>query len=251
MPDNFASTRKVINFASNDNVIQQFRDLNSYYDVTSKSINPDIRANINFSRRFFFGRKELTNISYVNYSNTNTNQFVKQYRYFFNGEVQNDFNDQSYANNVRLGAMSNWALILNPKNKIEFRNLFNQLASKETVTRNGNLYENNLETFNQSMRYEQKSIFSSQLNGTHELTSSSKLRWIAGLGYTIRKEPDYRRFTSSREIGTTGDYKMDLQQFESPTLTQAARFFSSMDEFVLTGSLNYDKIIGTKMTMKH
>jgi TonB-dependent receptor len=246
LPDNFASSRKVINFASNENVIQQFKELNSYYDITSKSINPDIRANVNFSRRFFFGNKELTNISYVNYSNTNTNQFVKQYRYFYNGEVQNDFNDQSYANNVRLGAMSNWALILNPKNKIEFRNLFNQLATKESVTRNGNLYENNLETFNQSMRYEQKSIFSSQLNGTHELSATSKLKWIGGFGYTMRKEPDYRRFTSSREIGTNGDYKMDLQQFEAPTLTQAARFFSSMDEFVLTGSLNYDKIIGTK-----
>lgn len=33
------------------------------------------------------------------------------------------------------------------------------MASKETVTRTGNLLENNLEIFNQSFRYEQKKYF--------------------------------------------------------------------------------------------
>jgi hypothetical protein len=164
----------------------------------------------------------------------------------FDGSKATEFFDQAYANNVRLGAMTNWALILNPKNKIELRNLFNQMASKETVTRNGNLLENNLEIFNQSFRYEQKSIFSSQLNGTHELSEKAKLRWIGALGYTIRKEPDFRRFTSSRDIGSSNPFKMDLQQFESPTLQQAARFYSNMDEYVITGSVNYDVILGRK-----
>ena len=242
----FPSTKNVINFASNEAMIQNFRDLNPYYAASNKTISPDLRANINFSRRFFFGNKELTNISYLNYSNTNNSQNVAQNRFLFDGSKSVEFFDQSYANNVRLGAMSNWALILNPKNKIEFRNLFNQMASKETVTRTGNLLENNLEIFNQSFRYEQKSIFSSQLNGTHEISEKAKLKWIGALGYTIRKEPDFRRFTSSREIGSSKAYKMDLQQFESPTLQQAARFYSNMDEYVITGSINYDLILGAK-----
>jgi hypothetical protein len=65
--------------------------------------------------------------------------------------------------------MSNWALIINPANKIEFRNLFNQLGSKETVLRNG-YNNNNIELKNYSMTYEQKSIYSGQLSGTHELS---------------------------------------------------------------------------------
>lgn len=246
LPSGFPSTKNVINFASNEAMIQNFRDLNPYYAAINKTISPDFRANINFSRRFFFGSKELTNISYLNYSNTNNSQNVAQNRFLFDGSKSVEFFDQSYANNVRLGAMSNWALILNPKNKIEFRNLFNQMASKETVTRTGNLLENNLEIFNQSFRYEQKSIFSSQLNGTHEISEKAKLKWIGALGYTIRKEPDFRRFTSSREIGSSKAYKMDLQQFESPTLQQAARFYSNMDEYVITGSINYDLILGAK-----
>jgi hypothetical protein len=62
----------------------------------------------------------------------------------------------------------------------------------------------------------------------------------------MRSEPDFRRFTSSRELGSDQAYKFDLQQFESPTLQQAARFWSNMDEFVITATANYDKIIGEK-----
>ena len=227
-------------------MIENFRNLNPYYSVQNKTILPDLRANVNFSKRFFVGNKELTTISYINYSNTNTYQKMLQNRFLYDESVQSTFKDDNYSNNIRFGVMSNWALILNPKNKIEFRNIFNQLATKETVIRSGELYENRLEVANQSFRYEQKSILSSQLNGTHELSDKTRLKWIGGFGYTRRSEPDFRRFTSSRELGSDGAFKIDLQQFESPTLQQAARFWSNMDEFVLTAHANMDKVIGTK-----
>lgn len=246
LPANFPSTKSVINYASTEAMIENFRNLNPYYSVQNKTILPDLRANVNFSKRFFVGNKELTTISYINYSNTNTYQKMLQNRFLYDESVQSTFKDDNYSNNIRLGVMSNWALILNPKNKIEFRNIFNQLATKETVIRSGELYENRLEVANQSFRYEQKSILSSQLNGTHELSDKTRLKWIGGFGYTRRSEPDFRRFTSSRELGSDGAFKIDLQQFESPTLQQAARFWSNMDEFVLTAHANLDKVIGTK-----
>ncbi len=246
LPANFPSTKSVINYASTEAMIENFRNLNPYYSVQSKTVLPDLRANLNWSKRFFIGNKELTTISYINYSNTNTYQRMLQNRFLYDESIQSTFKDDNYSNNIRLGIMSNWALILNPKNKIEFRNIYNQLASKETVVRSGELYENRLEVANQSFRYEQKSILSSQLNGTHELSEKMRLKWIGGFGYTRRSEPDFRRFTSSRELGSDGAFKIDLQQFESPTLQQAARFWSNMDEFVLTAHANLDKVIGTK-----
>ncbi|MBC7884176.1 MAG: carboxypeptidase-like regulatory domain-containing protein [Saprospiraceae bacterium] len=245
LPSGFPSTKSVIVNAGTEAMIENFKNLNPYYDVQSKTIMPDVRANINYTKRFFIGDKELTNISYVNYSNTNSFQQMVQNRFLYDESVQSTFNDDNYTNNVRLGAMSNWALILNPKNKIEFRNIFNQLATKETVLRTGQLFENGLEISNQSFRYEQKSILSSQINGTHELNDHTRLKWIGGFGYTKRSEPDFRRFTSSRELGSDHAYRIDLQQFESPTLQQAARFWSNMDEFVITGTATFDKIIGT------
>jgi hypothetical protein len=65
-----------------------------------------------------------------------------------------------------------------------------------------------------------KVYLSSQLNGTHELSDKTRFKWIGGFGYTRRSEPDFRRFTSSRELGSEGAYKIDLQQFESPTCSK-------------------------------
>lgn len=246
LPSDFPTTKKVINTAGTEETIEHFRKLNPYYSVKIKTVNPDLRGNINWSKRFFIGGKELSTISYINYSNTNTYQHVIQNRFLYDQSVSNTFHDDNYTNNVRLGAMSNWALILSPKHKIEFRNIFNQLATKETVIRTGQLFENNLEISNQSFRYEQKSILSSQLSGTHDLSEKTKVKWIGGFGYTQRAEPDFRRFTSSKELGAEGGFKMDLQQFESPTLQQAARFWSNMDEFVITGNAAIEQVIGTK-----
>ena len=246
LPSGFPSTKSVINNAATEAMIENFRKLNPYYTAKNTTISPDFRGNINLNKRFFIGKKELTTISYINYSNTHSYQQMVQNRFLYDQSIQSTFKDDNYTNNVRLGAMSNWALILNPRNKIEFRNIFNQLATKETVIRKGELFENELEVSNQSFRYEQKSIFSSQLNGTHELSEKTRFKWIGGFGYTRRSEPDFRRFTSSRELGSEGAYKIDLQQFESPTLQQAARFWSNMDEFVLTATASLDKVIGTK-----
>ena len=246
LPSSFPSTKSVIVNAGTEAMIDNFRNLDPYYSAQSRTVSPDYRGNINLSKRFFIGDKELTTISYINYSNTHTYQQVLQNRFLYDESVANTFHDDNYTNNVRLGAMSNWSLILNPRNKIEFRNIFNQLATKETVIRSGELFENNLEVSNQSFRYEQKSILSSQLSGTHELSEKTRFKWIGGFGYTRRSEPDFRRFSSSRELGSDGAYKIDLQQFESPTLQQAARFWSNMDEFVITGTASLDKVLGEK-----
>ncbi len=245
LPSDFPSTKQVINTAGTEETIDHFRKLNPYYSVKTKTISPDFRGNINWSKRFFIGNKELSTISYINYSNTNTYQQVSQNRFLYDQSLSSTFHDDNYTNNVRLGAMSNWALILSPKHKIEFRNIFNQLATKETVIRSGQLLENNLEVSNQSFRYEQKSILSSQLSGTHEMSEKTKIKWIGGFGYTQRAEPDYRRFTSSRALGSEGGFKIDLQQFESPTLQQAARFWSNMDEYVITTNASIEQVIGT------
>ncbi|MBK8828534.1 MAG: TonB-dependent receptor plug domain-containing protein [Saprospiraceae bacterium] len=52
LPANFPSTKSVINYASTEAMIENFRNLNPYYSVQNKTILPDLRANVNFSKRF-------------------------------------------------------------------------------------------------------------------------------------------------------------------------------------------------------
>jgi TonB dependent receptor/CarboxypepD_reg-like domain/TonB-dependent Receptor Plug Domain len=246
LPAQFPNRSSVINYAASSDVIQRFKNLPSYYNTQITSVMPDFRGNINYQNRWFVKDIEITNISYLSYSFANLSLPTEQSRYDFNARKIDTFVDQQFQQNTRLGAMSNWSVILNPRNKIEFRNLFNQLSNKETVLRNGANFENNLDIQNAAFRFEQRSIYSGQLSGTHELSAKSKLKWIGGLGYTFRQEPDFRRFTSTRQTGSNQTFQVNLQQFESPTLQQAARFYSKMDEVAGTGSVTLEQILGKK-----
>jgi hypothetical protein len=100
----FPSTKSVINYAGTEAMIENFRNLNPYYSAQNKTILPDFRGNINFSKRFFIGKKELTTISYINYSNTNTYQQMVQNRFLMINLYRVHFKDDNYTNNIRLGA---------------------------------------------------------------------------------------------------------------------------------------------------
>ncbi len=241
LPSGFPSRNSIATAGNTEAVISHFRNLPAFYHVEDKNVLPDFRGNLNFAHRWFMGDKELTNFSYVNYSNTNQAFQMQQRRFTFLGDTEKYYQDQSLSQNVRIGMMSNWALILNPNNKLEFRNLFNQIGIKETVFRNG--YNENVDLNNASFRYEQRSIYSGQFSGTHELSAVSKLKWVTGLGYTFRTEPDYRRYTRSRERNSTGVFTFDLQQSDSPTLQQSARSFSHVEEFIYTTRADFDHIL--------
>ncbi|WP_345239617.1 TonB-dependent receptor [Nibrella saemangeumensis] len=246
LPNDFPNRRAVINSARYETIINRFRELPDYYAVKPMTVTPDWRGGINFSRRFFLNSTEITNTSYINYSLSRLNNAIVQNRYNFNAGKTETFNDQLLQENARLGVMSNWAFIFNPRTKVEFRNLFNQLGNKETITRGGANLENNLDYNNAAFRFEARSIYAGQLSGTHELNEKTRLRVIGGLGYTYRNEPDFRRYTSTRESGTNQPFVINLQQFESPTLQQAARFYSRLGEIVGTGAASFERILGEK-----
>lgn len=246
LPSNFPSQRRINAFgASSEPVINKFKALSPYFTLQNKMMSPDLRAQLGFSKRFYIGSKELTNFTNINYTNTHTYSNVEQYRYFAadpttgKSDIQYAYNDQFLAENTRLGVLTNWAFILNPRTKFEFRNLFNQLGTKETTVRGG-YNDNNLELNNYAFRYEQKSIYTGQLSGTHELSGQSRLRWTGGYGFTNRQEPDYRRFTSSRPLGSNEPFRIDVPQQPSPTFQNAARFYSNLTEYVTTGRVDYE-----------
>jgi TonB-dependent receptor len=257
LPTGFPSTSRIQNEGRpSEATMAKFKAMSPYFDLQKVNVKPDLRANLGYSHRFFLGNKELTTFNNINYSLSHQNTTTNQSRFGFYDTATNfdlkeltdeQYKDQSYTENVRLGVLSNWALILNPNNKIEFRNLFNQLSSKETVFRDGiNFEESGRQQNNYAFRYESRSIYSGQLNGTHELSETSKLTWLASMGYTFRNEPDFRRFRSSR-ANANEPFQIDIAPTSTgATLQQAARFYSRLNEVVYGGGLNWEKKVGTK-----
>ncbi|WP_250630300.1 TonB-dependent receptor [Rhodoflexus caldus] len=212
------------------------------------NVSPDLRMNFNTTRAFDTKKGwKIGNLTGISYSNTHQYALVQQDRFIFNGATQtNDlpeatYKDDLYSNNVRLGIIHNWTLRLNDRNKIEFRNLFNQMGTSETTIRDGRDFGIGLDFRNYAYRYEQRSIYSGQFSGKHTLNENSSLNWTAGFNYTNRREPDLRRFRTRRADGTE-----NFEVIEAPTggaLFENARFYSNLNEIGATGAVNYERKI--------
>jgi hypothetical protein len=249
LPATFAS-RGVLNNSNRDIANSQFKSLSPFFSPKNQTILPDFRANLGLSRLFSIGEKKLSNITNINYGISNTspqNALQERYEGIKNDELAYNWRDLAYAQNVRLGAMSNFNMVLNDKSRLEFSNLFNQTAINETLVRDGSNDNEKIDFRNYAFRYESRTIYSGQLHGTHELSDKSKLTWNAGYGFTNRYEPDYRRITTSRAKGAIDQpFKVDVPPVSNPSLTQAARFWSALNEHAVSGAANWEQKISTK-----
>jgi hypothetical protein len=231
-----------------------FKKLPAFYNVNTVTVAPDVRFNLGINRVLNIGKQKLSTVSAFAYSNTNViPQNAQQSRYegVNNETIGAEWSDVGVINNTRLSLMSNWTLQMNPNNKIVFSNIFNQLATNETLFRTGSNFADDIAYKNGAFRYEQKSIYSTQLNGSHDLNAKHKMTWTAGVNTTNRTEPDYRRFTSSAVNAGKDNtyYQMDVPT-ATPSLTSGARFSAAMKEISITAAAN-DEVKISKITAEN
>ncbi|MBC5992805.1 TonB-dependent receptor [Pontibacter cellulosilyticus] len=201
----------------------------------STTATPDLRLSLGLNRRFDLGNIRVSTVSAASYSNTQsiTEGTRDTYGAFDEAEGKSlklqSYNDNIYTNNARIGVISNWMARLNNNNKIEFRNLFNQLGSNEVLEREGIDFANDDQRQrNYSLRYESRTIYSGQLQGTHDFNDNkSTITWTGGYNYTNRNEPDYRRVRTADD-DNDGTYRLLFQPI--PTLRDAGRFYSDLNE---------------------
>ncbi len=250
LPNNFPKTSSLLHENTpSEKSLNAFRNLPEFYTLKNKSITPDLRVSLGYTSKFLIGDRKLTTFNNINYSASNQSIKNTQFRYLnFNAstqksEIQSNYNDQVYQQNIRLGVLSNWAFIINPNHKIEFRNLFNQLSNKETNYRQGYTTDNSTELQNYAFRYESKSIYSGQLGGTHALSGATTLKWLGAFGLTHRDEPDYKRFISSRAIGSNDPFRVELVPGSNASLTRGARFYSTLNEYTSSFRTDFEHSI--------
>ncbi len=213
---------------------------------------PDLRLNLNFGNSFNLGRMKLNTINGITYSNTsqyNEASFNRYYNYNddSSSDVMFNYTDDQLTNNVRLGLLSNWMLQIDPANKIEFRNLFNNIGTNETIVREGNNYFREQNYRNYSYRYIGRTSYLGQLEGRHELVPAKlSLNWLTGYTTIARNEPDWRRLVTSRPIGSLEDVPYIANINSSVSVVNSARFYQDLSEQSYTGKMDLDYIFNSE-----
>ncbi|MEZ0486626.1 TonB-dependent receptor [Fibrella aquatica] len=209
------------------------------------TVAPDVRVALNFGRRFDVGNVRVSNLTSVNYAMTHQAADVELKLYDEAAQansVAQQYNDATYSRGTRLGVLHNWSARISPLFNLEWKTLFNQLSTTETVQRVGQQLANNLDVRSFSQRFENRSILTSQLAGEHTINELTKVNWIGSFSYTGRWEPDWKRARYLRSIGTSEAFAIATPQ--DPTPNEVGRFNSTLHEYVYSGIANIEHAFG-------
>ncbi|MCB2406890.1 TonB-dependent receptor [Hymenobacter lucidus] len=235
-----------------DNAAQpQFRNEWLPSRITAR---PDLRISLGLSRRYEIGSVYLSNITSLSYSNTHEQTNITRSRYLIETDPATNqprqqylYNDERAVTGTRLGIIHNWQARLNDRNRIEFRNFLNQLGTDEVTHRTGQILDQGLDRQSNALHYQSRTIYSGQLQGSHDLGAGehTNVTWAAGYNYVYKDEPDYSRYNSQRITPREGDtprpFLVVIPNGGNPY--DASRFFSSLKENTYMASGQWERRI--------
>jgi TonB-dependent receptor len=221
------------------------RLLPNSWALSNMAVSPDIRLALNMGRRFDVGSVRVSNLTSINYSSTNQAANI-DFRVYEPGTTANSvaqqYTDANYARSTRLGILHNWSARFSPAFNLEWKTLFNQLSTTETVAREGKNYDNSNDVRSYSQRFENRSILTSQLAGEHTLSPLTKINWVGSFGFTGRWEPDWKRARYIRALDSTDPYVVTTPN--DPTPNETGRFNSTQPEYGYAAVVNGEHTFG-------
>lgn len=175
------------------------------WQIFTKKQTPDIRANIAAANIFSIKKVRIGNTFSGSYSNTATNYENKRYDWD-SVTNNNDYTDKQSVNNINTALMDNIAVAWG-NNKIELKNLYNQLSRASVTVRNALPDSNRGNQRSYVMSYESRAVYSTQLTGSHKSRDDSR-RYTWSLGYTdmFRNLPDLRRISYYKQIDQSDSF---------------------------------------------
>jgi hypothetical protein len=215
-------------------LIQATKSLPNTWGARGLTALPDLRINLDITRSFKIAGRKLDNITSISYATTNQLLELEQNYYdVFSTTLQKStarwrYKDTRFTQTNRIGAVSNFSFEINPSNRIEFRNFFNQQGQNQSTFRVGTYDAQGFDEKNESLNYFNRSIYSGQLSGKHSFSDAVNFNWIFGYNTTTANLPDYRRIRSQRPQGTDDAFAIQIPPNASST--DAGRFYSKLSE---------------------
>jgi outer membrane receptor for ferrienterochelin and colicin len=253
-PENFVGLQNVP--GGKDQLVALSKTLNNNWTPVKGKAGIDQRASIGFGTISKIGKSKLSNVTAINYSNTNSFNNIFRGYYLQYDTVNNRadtswyYQDSLYTNTVKTGVLCNFSLVFGNNQKIEFRNFYNHIGQTKTIVRNGYDFDN-LSSMIQSYQYSymNRTTYSGQLGGAHPIGENTNLDWTFGYSLAKKDDPDTRRITSvlykdDPDFPFYNKYYLLLSNFPDPRF--AGRLYAKLHENVYNISLNYSYNLAIK-----
>jgi hypothetical protein len=245
MPSHLNEYESATNPEIQNRITDLGREMNKTWTPVSGMAFADQRVSVGFSRRFNAGSQSFGNITAITYSNTNNHDAISNNTYSIY-DFKNDkpsyvdqFLDNQYTNSVKTGLVHNWSWYPAAGQKIEFRNLFNQIGMNRVTDRSGREWYNDGRYIKSTeLRYLNRSVYSGQLAGEHSIDDgNTKIDWVAGFSFSNKNEPDQRRYRYLRSTEDTTEYFLLFN--DNADLSSESQMWFTLNEKVFSASVNF------------
>lgn len=248
LPESFPSTFNFQNSPRNAQLREDFgRKLPNNFSTQSRTAMPDYGIGLESGNRFNAGKLKIVTLNQVHYSQS-YQQYQREFnRYFEWVDQENpiikrfEYVDNTYQHDVKVNVLSNWTIEINDRNKIKFKNLFNQLGENETIIRNGSdfIQRPNDDLRNYLLGYKGRTLYTGQLEGLHIVKPNHIVSWVAGLSTLNEDEPDLRRFRTFRPRSSSEEEGFQMQLPPSSNLFETGRYFGSLFDLSWSHGADY------------
>lgn len=216
-------------------ISKSFNTIMTPFTTTAK---PDADLQFSFNQRFRVGDVSVGTITALGYNSSNTAETSFRAAYVSYPDTSYRYKQKTYQSKVRLTALSNWTFTFGNNQRIEFRNLFNNMGANRTVLKEGFDFYAQSNDRAYELGYESRATYSGQLAGTHKFFSEkTALDWVVGYAYADKNQPDLRRVKfTSRDNEPETQFQIG---FNSTGSSEAlGRIYMKNKERIVSGGLN-------------
>lgn len=163
-----------------------------------------------------------------NHNETIKENLIRQYDGY-------DYKDNVYNYSSNLGALLNAGYYFG-NNKIVFKTIYNRVFDDNFLYRTGTNNSSSSDIKYYAFDALQKSLLKTSLEGNHQIgKGQSKLNWLVSYNIVTNNQPDQRKVSYSRTIGTDNPFEA-----ENTTLGKSnSRLFGDLKEHVTNANLSY------------
>lgn len=244
LPDHFPANLNTLN---NEQIFEATKKLSNNWSIKSKNALPDQSFNFTLGRKLNFFKQGVS-LTSIGYSTGKQSYIADMYNYnSYDLQTQHSdtiyhYNDHIYQEKNNLIGLQNFVINLSPKNFIEFKNLFSQSNSNQTVYREGINFEEGSRVKNFSFNYQERTLYNTQLQGEHTFNNDlSNITWNTYYSYTLNNQPDYRRIRTAKGIDDDANQNYQVIIAPSASTLDAGRFFAKLNENNFGGNIHYKK----------
>ncbi|MBX7155700.1 MAG: carboxypeptidase regulatory-like domain-containing protein [Candidatus Kapaibacterium sp.] len=213
----------------------------SVWNKTTPTVAPAGSFSVTASNLYRFEENELGLIASLSYGNTYSLSKTERAGLSSTGDYLMKANGTENNHSVNWNALVNLAFALDRNNTFSFKNVYNQSADDQVITSNATNFAQGRDKMLYGAWYVQRTLQTSQLLGEHTLSGLSNLlvNWRLGYSRSLRDEPDFRRLSFSRSMGTEEQYILDVSTLQQGDGTSAGRFYSHLTETGLSGATDF------------